>query len=111
MNDTYRCMVRIMPTPTLEEDKQGLLTSITSSTIFSRISSKLNVCPRNRAIKSEWLWFSFSFFYYYLVLLPANINFEMIPNITSSAPPPIETRRRSRYIRDMSVSFMKPIPP
>ena len=59
---TYRCMIRIMPTPTLEEDKQGLLTSITSSTIFSRISSKLNVCPRNRAIKSEWLWFSFSFF-------------------------------------------------
>ena len=39
------------------------------------------------------------------------ISLQMMPSITSSAPPPIESRRVSRKARDAGLSHMKPMPP
>src|SRR5262249_22970049 len=36
---------------------------------------------------------------------------QMIRSITSSAPPPIEARRPSRYARESGLSHVKPMPP
>src|SRR5690606_34505602 len=39
------------------------------------------------------------------------ISLQMMPSMISSAPPPIDMRRVSRYARDAGLSHMKPMPP
>lgn len=64
------------------------------------------LCERDHAAAR---FASFSAFFFLLGRVP--INLQMMPSMISSAPPPMEMSRESRYARATCVSHMKPWPP